>query len=140
MMFVDIVSAEAEIFKGQAQRLFATGILGELEIAPQHAPLLTKLSPGPVRIRDAQGQEIVLYVTGGILEAQPHKVTILADTVVRAMDFNEAEAVKAKQQAQELLKDQKTSLDFAKVSAELARAAGMLRAIKEMEKRKGKGG
>jgi F-type H+-transporting ATPase subunit epsilon len=134
MLHLDIVSAEAEIFSGKAQRLIATGIVGELEIAPGHAPLLTGLLPGPVRIRDGEGKEDIVYVTGGILEVQPGIVTILADTVVRARDFNEAEAVKAKQQAERMLKDKQSSVDYAQARAELTRAAGLLRAIREAKK------
>lgn len=129
-----IVSAESEIFSGKAQRVFASGILGELEVTPGHAPLLTGLLPGPIRFKDAQGKEEVVYVTGGILEIQPYVVTILADTVVRARDMNEAEAVKAKQQAERMLKDNKASVDYAKARAELARAAGLLRAIREAKR------
>lgn len=135
--YLDIVSAEAEIYSGEASRVFVSGVIGDLEIAPNHAPLLTKLLPGPVRIKDMNGNEDVVYVTGGIIEVQPRRTTILADTVVRAMDFNEAEAVKAKQLAEEALKDRQAKRDYAEARASLARAAGMLRAIKEA-KRKGK--
>lgn len=134
-LFLDIVSAEAEIFSGKAQRVFAAGSIGELEIAPGHAPLLTGLMPGPIRIKDERGNEEVVYVTGGILEVQPFLITILADTVVRARDFNEAEALKAKQQAERALHDQQSSIDYARARAELARAAGMLRAIREARKK-----
>jgi F-type H+-transporting ATPase subunit epsilon len=134
LLQLNIVSAEAEIFTGKAQRLFATGIMGELEVTPGHAPLITGLLPGPVRLIDANGKEDVIYVTGGILEV-PYIVTILADTVVRARDLNEAEAVKAKQQAERMLKDHKADIDYAGARAELARAAGLLRAIKEAKKK-----
>lgn len=134
-MQLDIVSAEAEIFTGKAVRIFLTGILGELEIVPGHAPLITGLMPGPVRIRLEADKEEVIYVTGGILEVQPEHATILADTVVRARDFNESEAIKAKQQAERLLNDKQVDIDFARARAELARAAGMLRAIQEMKKK-----
>ncbi|MGE4348483.1 MAG: F0F1 ATP synthase subunit epsilon [Candidatus Berkiella sp.] len=134
-MQLDIVSAEAEIFTGKAVRIFLTGILGELEIVPGHAPLITGLMPGPVRIRLDADKEEVIYVTGGILEVQPEHATILADTVVRARDFNESEAIKAKQQAERLLNDKQVDIDFARARAELARAAGMLRAIQEMKKK-----
>jgi F-type H+-transporting ATPase subunit epsilon len=129
-----IVSAESEIFSGKAQRVFASGILGELEVSPGHAPLLTGLLPGPIRFKDINGKDEVVYVTGGILEIQPDVVTILADTVVRARDMNEAEAVKAKQQAERMLKDNKASVDYAQARAELARAAGLLRAIREAKR------
>ncbi len=132
---LDIVSAEAEIFSGEALRVYATGTMGELEVAPGHTPLLTGLLPGFVRIRDKDDKEDVVYVTGGILEVQPFVVTILADTVVRARDFNEAEAIKAQQQAERALKDHRSNVDFAKARAELARAAGMLRAIREAKKK-----
>ncbi|HET9843101.1 MAG TPA: F0F1 ATP synthase subunit epsilon [Gammaproteobacteria bacterium] len=135
-LHLDIVSAEAEIYSGRAERVFASGTLGELEVAPGHAPLLTSLLPGPLRIREQGGKEHVIYVTGGVLEVQPQIATILADTVVRAKDFNEAEALKAKQEAEEALKDKKASMDYAKARAELIRAAGMLKAIEKMKKRK----
>jgi len=134
-LHVDIVSAEAEIFSGDALRVYATGTVGELEIAPGHTALLTGLLPGFIRIRDINDKEDVVYVTGGILEVQPHIVTILADTVIRARDFNEAEAIKAQQQAEKTLKDHKSDIDYSKVRAELARAAGMLRAIREAKKK-----
>lgn len=136
-LHLDIVSAEAEIFSGMAQRVFLTGTLGELEISPGHAPLLTGLLPGPVRIRDDQGKEEIVYVTGGIIEVQPQTVTVLADTVVRARDLNEAEAIKAQQQAEKVLKDRHGNVDYAKARAELVRAAAMLRAIREAKKKKG---
>ncbi len=134
-LHLDIVSAESEIFSGDALRVFATGTMGELEIAPGHTPLLTGLLPGFIRIRDVEDKEDVVYVTGGILEVQPHIVTILADTVVRARDFNEAEALKSQQQAEKTLKDHRADVDYARARAELARAAGMLRAIREAKKK-----
>lgn len=134
-IYLDIVSAESEIFSGKAARIFATGIMGELEIAPGHAPLITGLLPGPVRIRLEEDKEEVVYVTGGILEVQPNRATVLADTVVRARDFNEAEAIKAKQQAERALEDRTSTVDVARARAELARAAGLLRAIKELKKK-----
>jgi len=134
-LHLDIVSAEAEIFSGDALRVYATGTMGELEIAPGHTSLLTGLLPGFIRIRDKEDKEDVVYVTGGILEVQPFLVTILADTVVRARDFNEAEAIKAQQQAEKTLKDQRSDVDYAMARAELARAAGMLRAIREAKKK-----
>lgn len=132
---LEIVSAEAEVFSGDAQRVFVTGTMGELEVTPGHAPLLTGLLPGPIRIKDTAGKEEVVYVTGGILEVQPFHVTILADTVVRARDLNEAEVEKAKQQAEKALRERKSSMGYAEARAELARAAGMLRAIRESKKK-----
>jgi F-type H+-transporting ATPase subunit epsilon len=136
-LHLDIVSAEAEIFSGKAQRVFMTGTWGELEITPKHAPLLTGILPGPIRIRDEQGKEEIVYVSGGILEVQPDMVTVLADTVVRARDLNEAEVVKAQQQAEKILKDRQSTIDYAQARAELARAAAMLRVIREAKKKKG---
>lgn len=135
LLNLEIVSAEAEIFSGSAQNVFATGILGELGITPGHTPLLTALLPGPVRFKDETGKEEVIYVTGGILEVQPKIVIILADTVVRADDFNEAEAQKATEQAVSILQDKQAKVDYAIARAELARAAGLLRAIREAKKK-----
>lgn len=134
-MQVDIVSAESEIFSGEVIRIFLTGTLGELEIVPGHAPLITGVLPGPVRLRLPKGEEEVVYVTGGILEVQPNQATILADTVVRARDFNESEAIKAKQHAERLLSDKQSHLDYESVRVELAKATGMLKAIREMKKK-----
>lgn len=135
IMQVDIVSAEAEIFSGNATRVFATGILGELEIASGHAPLLTGLLPGPIRLRLEGGGEEIAYVTGGILEIQPGHVTVLADTVVRARDFNEMEAIKAREQAEQAIQDSQSRMDIARARAELVQAAGMLRAIQDLKKK-----
>lgn len=131
---VDIVSAENEIFTGQAQCVFATGVEGEFEIHPNHAPLLTLLVPGPVRVQISEQQTEVIFVTGGMLEAQPNMVTILADTVVRADDFNEAEAMKAKEQAERAIHDRSVDVSYAKARVELAKAMGMLRAIRTAQR------
>lgn len=131
---VDIVSAENEIFAGQAECIFATGIEGELEILPGHAPLLTLLVPGPVRIQVSKTQTEVVFVTGGMLEAQPNMVTVLADTVVRAKDFNEAEAIKAKEQAERALHDRTVDISYARARIELAKAMGLLRAIRSAQR------
>ena len=131
---LNVVSAEAEVFSGRVTRIFARGILGELEIAPFHAPLLTMLLPGPVhyRLPDNHEQDEYIYVSGGVLEVQPDIVTILADTVVRAKDLDEAEILKAKEKAEEMLKEKQTDFDISLARAELLRAAGMLRALKEL--------
>lgn len=131
---VDIVSAENEIFTGQAECVFATGVLGELEILPGHAPLLTLLVPGPVRIQVSKNQDELVFVTGGMLEAQPNMVTILADTVVRAKDFNESEAIRAKEQAERAMHDRSADISYAKARVELAKAMGMLRAIRRAQR------
>jgi F-type H+-transporting ATPase subunit epsilon len=132
-MHVDIVSAESAIFSGRAQMLFVTGELGDLGILPRHAPLLTKIRPGPVRVVQDNGEEEIIFVTGGILEVQPDIVTILADTVLRSDDMNEQAAEKARLRAEEkLAKGFDTDLDYDTARAELARAVGLLRTIKEL--------
>lgn len=135
LLHLDIVSAEAEIFSGNAQSIFLTGSLGDLEITPGHAPLLTGVLPGPIRICDEHGKEEIVYVAGGILEVQPRVATVLADGVVRARDLNEAEAVKAAEQARKTLETRHAKVDYAKARAELIRAAAMLRAIREAKKK-----
>src|SRR5262245_8442418 len=133
---VDIVSAEGEIFSGEASMVFAPAIMGELGIAPRHAPLLTTLRPGEVRVQTPAGEEQFFYVSGGALEIQPHLVTVLADTAVRARDLDEAAALQAKQRAEEALRDRTDSIDVAKAQAELAAAAAQLKAIEKLRKLK----
>lgn len=132
-MHVDVVSAEEEIFSGPATMLFAPGAMGDLGIMPRHAPLLTSIKPGEVRIVTEQGDdELVLYVSGGMLEIQPESVTILADTAQRADDIDEAAALEAKERAEKLLSDQKDDVDYAGASAELAEAMAQLQAIQRL--------
>jgi len=132
---VDIVSAESEIFSGLAEMVFAPAELGEVGIAPRHAPLITKLLPGEVRVKvnDTETQEY--YVSGGILEVQPHLVTVLADTAIRATDIDEASALEAKAKAEEMLSDKSGKIDFAKAQAELAQAISQLRTLDRLRKR-----
>jgi len=138
-MHVDVVSAEEEIFSGPATMLFAPGAMGDLGIMPRHAPLLTRIKPGEVRIITEQGaEEIVLYVSGGMLEVQPEAVTILADTAQRASDIDEAAALEAKERAEKLLSDQKDDIDYAAASAELAEAMAQLQAIQRLKKKVGR--
>lgn len=132
---VDVVSAEQEIWSGQAASVFANGIAGELGIYPRHTPLITVLRPGPVRVVDEEGEEQFFFCGGGILEVQPHVVTVLADTALRAADLNEAAALEAKQRAEEALADRKGDYDEAKALAELVEAAAQLRAIERLRKR-----
>ena len=135
---VDIVSAEGEIFAGEATMVFAPASGGEIGIAPRHAPLLTTLKSGEVRVQDLQGEEHLFWVGGGALEVQPHKVTVLADTAARAKDLDEAAAVAAKQRAEEALRDRVGAMEIAEAQAELARAAAQLRAIEKLRRlRKG---
>jgi F-type H+-transporting ATPase subunit epsilon len=135
---VDIVSAEGEIFAGEATMVFAPASGGEIGIAPRHAPLLTTMKAGEVRVQDVNGEEHLFWVGGGALEVQPHKVTVLADTAARAKDLDEAAALAAKQRAEEALRDKVGAMEIAEAQAELARAAAQLRAIEKLRRlRKG---
>jgi F-type H+-transporting ATPase subunit epsilon len=135
---VDIVSAEGEIFAGDATMVFAPASGGEIGIAPRHAPLLTTLKPGEVRVETPEGEKLLFWVGGGALEVQPHKVTVLADTAARAKDLDEAAALAAKQRAEEALRDRIGAMEIAEAQAELARAAAQLRAIEKLRQlRKG---
>ncbi|HKY00601.1 MAG TPA: F0F1 ATP synthase subunit epsilon [Steroidobacteraceae bacterium] len=135
---VDIVSAEGEIFAGDATMVFAPASGGEIGIAPRHAPLLTTMKAGEVRVQDLNGEEHLFWVGGGALEVQPHKVTVLADTAARAKDLDEAAALAAKQRAEEALRDRVGAMEIAEAQAELARAAAQLRAIEKLRQlRKG---
>jgi F-type H+-transporting ATPase subunit epsilon len=131
---VDIVSAEGEIFSGPATMLFAPGTVGDLGIAPRHAPLLTLLKPGEVRVQTADGAEQHFFVGGGALEVQPNKVTVLADTAIRAKDLDEQAAMVAKQRAEEALRDKVDKISQAEALAELARAAAQLKLIQRLRK------
>ena len=131
---VDIVSAEGEIFSGPATMVFAPGLVGDLGIAPRHAPLLTLLKPGEVRVQTAEGSEQHFFVGGGALEVQPNKVTVLADTAIRAKDLDEQAALAAKQRAEEALRDKVDKISQAEALAELARAAAQLKLIQRLRK------
>ena len=133
---VDVVSAEGEIFSGPAEMVFAPGSEGELGIAPRHAPLLTLLKPGEVRVKTADGEHSI-YVGGGALEVQPNKVTILADTATRAKDLDESAALAAKQRAEEALSAKTDKISQAEALAELARAAAQLKVLQRLRKIKG---
>lgn len=132
---VDIVSAEAHIFSGQASMVFATGELGELGIPFGHAQLLTKLKPGQVRLLQEDGSEELFYVSGGFLEVQPERVTVLADVAERAADLDEVAAIEAKKRAEKLFEDKQADMDYAEALAELARAVAQLRAIQALKKK-----
>ena len=131
---VDIVSAEAEIYSGEATLVVATGELGELGIAPRHAPLITRLKPGHVDVVAANGERQQFYVSGGILEVQPQVVTILADTAARAADLDEAAALKAKSEAEAALANRGPQMDVAEAQAKLAEALAQLQALERMRK------
>jgi len=133
---VDIVSAEGEIFSGEASMVFAPAVMGEIGIAPRHAPLLTTLKPGEVRVQTPGGEEQFFYVGGGAIEIQPHLVTVLADTALRAKDLDEAAALQAKQRAEEALKNRTDKMDLAEAQAELARAVMQVKMIEKLRKLK----
>lgn len=133
---VDIVSAEGEIFSGEASMVFAPAVMGEIGIAPRHAPLLTTLKPGEVRVQTPAGEEHFFFVGGGAIEIQPHLVTVLADTALRAHDLDEAAALQAKQRAEEALRDRSGQIELAEAQAELARAVAQIKAIEKLRKLK----
>jgi F-type H+-transporting ATPase subunit epsilon len=128
----DIVSAEEEIFHGEAQMVIATGEMGELGIAPRHAPLITRLKPGQVRVQLENGDEQFFYVSGGILEVQPTVVTVLADTAIRAKDLDEAAARNAKDEAERVLANRTDALEVAQAQAQLAQAMAQLQALERL--------
>lgn len=135
---VDVVSAEELIFSGLAEVVVVPGIMGELGIYPRHAPLLTRIKPGSVRIRRPdQSDDEVIYVSGGMLEVQPNLVTILADTAIRGKDLDEVRSLAAKQAAEETMKNRVSDLDYAQAQAELAEAIAQLRAIQQIRKQVG---
>jgi F-type H+-transporting ATPase subunit epsilon len=133
-MHVNIVSAEAEIYSGTVEQVYAPAVMGEVGIYPRHTQLLTKLKPGEVRVVKEGGEEEFYFVSGGILEVQPHVVTVLADTAVRAKDLDEAKALEAKKRAEQELADRKGDMDYARAEAELAEAIAQLQAIQRMRR------
>jgi F-type H+-transporting ATPase subunit epsilon len=133
-LHVNIVSAEQAIFSGEAEMVVAPGEAGELGILPQHAPLLTRIRPGTVKVKLSGGTEEMIYVSGGILEVQPKALTILADTSVRAADLDEAKVMEAKRAAEEALANRQSGQERAVVQAELAQLAAQLAAIRKLRK------
>ena len=133
---VDIVSAEGQIFSGEASMVFVPGSQGELGIAPRHAPLLTTLKAGEVRVQSEGHEEQLFYVGGGTLEVQPNLVTVLADTAARARDLDEAAASAARQRAEDAMREHTDKVDIAEAQAELARAVAQLRAIERLRKKR----
>ena len=130
---VDIVSAEGEIHSGNASMVFAPAKMGEVGIAPRHAPLLTSLVPGEVRVQQEDGSEEAIYITGGMLEVQPHAVVILADTALRGDQLDEAAALAAQQEAEEALKGASEETDVARAQAELEEARARYRAAQKLK-------
>ncbi len=135
---VDIVSAEREIFSGEAEMVFAPAILGEVGIAPGHAPMLSRLGPGEVRLRLGNSEESSFYVSGGLLEVQPKVVTILSDTAERAEDLDESLVLKAKEAAEIALADTDATIDYAKARVELAETIAQLQTIQRLRGRTGR--
>lgn len=131
---VDIVSAEAEIFSGEATMVVATGELGELGITPRHAPLITRLKPGHVDVVLAGGERQQFWVSGGILEVQPQVVTVLADTAARAADLDEVSAQRAKKEAEEALANRTDAVEIAEAQAKLVQAMTQLQALERLRK------
>jgi len=131
----DIVSAHEEIFSGEATMVFASGIAGELGIAPRHAPLITQLKAGPVRVQKTNGEEEFFFVSGGILEVQPHMVTVLTDTAMRGDDLDEAAARAAKAEAERQLADRSGEMDIAEAQSQLMQAVAQLAALEQLRKK-----
>jgi len=133
---VDIVSAEGAVYSGLAEMVYATGEMGELGIAPRHTPLITRLKPGEIRLDMGAGKPSEnFYVNGGMLEIQPHVVTVLADTAIRADDLDEAKALEAKKRAEDALANQASTFEAAAAQAELLEAIAQINAIKRIKKR-----
>ncbi|MGZ5818085.1 MAG: F0F1 ATP synthase subunit epsilon [Burkholderiaceae bacterium] len=130
---VDVVSAEEQIFSGEAEFVALPGEAGELGIYPKHTPLITRIKPGSVRIKVAgQAEDVFVFVAGGMLEVQPNAVTVLADTAIRGKDLDEAKATEAKKRAEEALSNKDAKIDYAKAQAELAVAIAQLAAIQRL--------
>lgn len=135
-LHVDVVSAEANIYSGEAKFVALPGESGELGILPRHTPLITRVKPGAVRIQPADGsEEVFVFVAGGVLEVQPGKVTVLADTAIRGHDLDEAKAVEAKRLAEDAMKNAKNDIDFAKAQGEFATMAAQIAAIAKLRRK-----
>lgn len=127
-----IVSPEEEIFSGRAEKLFVSGVQGDLEVLYGHAPFLTKLKPGAVWVETAEGKEEVLYISGGILEVQPKETRLLADVAIRATDVDEAHAIEAKKRAEHILEGHSAEFDYSRAQSELLEAVAQLRALQKL--------
>jgi len=135
-MHINIVSAESEIYSGTVTQVFAPAEMGEVGVLPRHAPMLSTLKPGVVRVISQDGEEHSFYVSGGILEIQPHVVTILSDTALRAADIDESAALEAKSRAESAMKDKASDMDYAKAKSELIEAVAQIEALKKLRKKK----
>ncbi|BCD99906.1 F0F1 ATP synthase subunit epsilon [Marinagarivorans cellulosilyticus] len=134
----DIVSAEDSLFSGLVELLVASGSEGEVGVCYGHAPLLTSLKPGPIRVKKQGGEEEIYYINSGFLEVQPHAVTVLADTALRAGDMDEAKALEAKKHAEQALSNQSSEIDYSRAAIQLAEAAAQLRTLQAIRKKTGK--
>lgn len=135
-LHVDIVSAEELIYSDTAEAVFAPAEQGEVGVLPRHSPLIARLIPGQVRVKlPFKEEEIFVYVSGGMIEIQPHVVTILADTAIRAHDIDEAAALEAKKRAEEAISGAKSDFNYASAQAELAEAAAQLRTLQNLRKK-----
>jgi F-type H+-transporting ATPase subunit epsilon len=135
-MHINIVSAETEIFSGTVTQVFAPAEMGEVGVLPRHAPMLSTLKAGVVRVISQEGEEQSFYVSGGILEIQPHVVTILSDTAMRAADIDESAALEAKARAESAMTDKAADMDYAKAKAELLEAVAQIETLKKIRKNK----
>jgi|TARA_A200000113_G_scaffold213079_1_gene215172 F-type H+-transporting ATPase subunit epsilon len=134
-MHLDIVSAEEEIFSGNVKNIIAAAMMGEVGIYPKHTPMITPLKPGEVKIITEQDEEMLFFISGGVIEVQPEIVTVLADTAIRGEDLDEAKAEESKKRAEEALADKSDNIDAAKALAELAQAAAQLKMIETIRKK-----
>jgi len=134
----DIVSAEESVFAGKVEFISLTGTLGELGITPGHTPLLSEVKPGPVHMRMESGEEDILYVSGGFLEVQPHKITLLVDTAIRAADLDEAVAEEASRQAKQAMADKTSEFEYSRAAGQLAEAVAQLRTLRQIRQKLGK--
>lgn len=137
-MHLDIASTEARIYSGRVESLVVTGTMGDMGILPGHAPLLTALVPGPVRLVTQEGEEQIFYVSGGFLEVQPGMVSILADTAIRADDMDEVEAERAKNDAEAAVLNRDAAFEYSRAAVQLAEAAAQLRTIQQLRKKMGR--
>ena len=132
---LDVVSAEESIFSGLAEFVAAPAVMGEVGIYPFHAPMITKIKPGAVRVKvPNQEEEVLIFVSGGLLEVQPGVITVLADTAIRGQDLDEASALEAQQRAEEAMQNRSSEIDYAQAQSELAEAVAQLRAIQKLRK------
>jgi F-type H+-transporting ATPase subunit epsilon len=135
IMHLDIVSAEEEIFSGNVKNIIAAAMMGEVGIYPKHTPMITPLKPGEIKIITEQDEEMLFFISGGVIEVQPDIVTVLADTAIRGEDLDEAKAEESKKRAEEALADKSDNIDAAKALAELAQAAAQLKMIETIRKK-----